>query len=566
MEGAMLQLQSLTGMVLSTRKLSARARMKSSAGRFSWLRISCAAFLVCVAAAIASPAQTFQTLVAFNLWDQDNNGVLVQGTDGNLYGTIEGRIFLNGKEGYICGVTCGTVFKVTPTGTGTVVYPFYGGYGGSAPISGLVLGRDGNFYGTTQGGGYGWNQSPGDGTVFKITPDGILTTLHDFDGTDGASPNAALVYTGGNFYGTTSGGGSNGQGTVFKITPDGILTTLHDFDGTDGASPNAALVYTNGNFYGTTSGGGSNGQGTVFKITPDGILTTLHDFDGTDGASPSVLVQAADGNFYGTTTHGGSYGAGTVFKITPSGTLTTLHSFDGTDGASPSPVLVQATDGNFYGTTSYGGTAFKITPAGVLTTLHRFRVAPVGGLVQATDGNFYGTTHPARLSSGVSVFKLSVGLGPFVKALSYSGKVGKIVEFLGQGVTSATKVSFNGTGASRTVVSGTYLIATVPRGATTGFVTVTTSGGTLKSNKIFRVIPQITTFGPTSGAPGTLVTITGVSLTQTRAVTFGGVKATFTVNSDTQVTATVPSGATAGKIVITTPGGTAVSAIDFTVT
>jgi hypothetical protein len=152
--------------------------------------------------------------------------------------------------------------------------------------------------------------------------------------------------------------------------------------------------------------------------------------------------------------------------------------------------------------------------------------------------------------------------------VSTSGNVGKTVEILGQGFTGTTAVSFNGTAAaSFTVVSSTYLTAIVPGGAKTGSVTVVTPGGTLTSNKAFRVTPQITSFSPTSGPVTTVVTIMGASLTQTTAVTFGGVKATtFTVNSDTQVTATVPSGAKTGRIGITTAGGTASSSGTFTVT
>jgi hypothetical protein len=190
-------------------------------------------------------------------------------------------------------------------------------------------------------------------------------------------------------------------------------------------------------------------------------------------------------------------------------------------------------------------------------------------LVQHTNGILYGDT--GRIFTGLSgygtFFSIHfIALPPFVSLLPYSGKVGNTIEFLGQGFTSKSAVSFNGTAATRTVVSGTYLTATVPNGATTGIVTVTTSGGKLNSNKIFRVTPQIASVSPTSGPVGTAVTITGVSLKQTTKVTFHGVKATFTVDSDTQVTAIVPTGALTGSIAITTPGGTATSATSFTVT
>lgn len=234
---------------------------------------------------------------------------------------------------------------------------------GDGPTGVLVQGTDGNFYSTTDLGG-----ANGNGTVFKITPAGTLTTLHNFDGTDGSVVFAGLVLaTDGNFYGTAEFGGTSnvcgpGCGTVFKITPTGTLTTLHDFKGTDGSYPGPLIQGADGNFYGITGGGGANGDGTVFKLTHSGTLTTLYSFcaqsgctDGSGPNSPMALVQGSDGNFYGTTFSGGTNNAGTVFKITPSGTLTTLYSFcsqtNCADGEAPYAGLVQATHGNFYGTT-----------------------------------------------------------------------------------------------------------------------------------------------------------------------------------------------------------------------
>jgi uncharacterized repeat protein (TIGR03803 family) len=332
----------------------------------------------CAAAVIASPAQTFTTLLSFNLTD-DGAGAstLVQGLDGNFYGTTTAGGADSCKIGPNSS-SCGTVFKLTPDGTLTTLHRF-DGKDGMSPNAGLVLATDGNFYGTTQfGGDLSCNAPSGCGTVFKLTPGGTLTTLHRFDFTDGFVPNGPLVQaTDGNFYGTANGGGANGDGTVFKITPGGTLTTLHNFDFTDGAFPSAGLVQaTDGDLYGTTSSGSGGARpfcgncGTVFKITPGGALTTLHTFDDTDGQYPYAgLVQATDGNLYGTTYGGGAYHYGTVFKIAPSGTLSTLHSFSGADGANPFlAALVQATDGNFYGTAGGGangdGTVFKITPGG----------------------------------------------------------------------------------------------------------------------------------------------------------------------------------------------------------
>jgi len=335
---------------------------------------ACAVLLVCAAAAITSQAQTLTTLASFN----GPNGCapissLVQGADGNFYGTTGD-----------CGLyNDGTVFKITPAGTLTTLYNF-------AAISinpgspGLIQATDGNFYGTTEYDG-AYNR----GTVFKITPGGTLMTLYSFGTSpaDGTVPTAALVQgADGSFYGTTSGGGAFSHGAIFKITPVGTLTTLYSFgtSSADGAVPTAALIQgADGNFYGTTSSGGAFNHGAIFKITPAGTVTTLYSFgaSSTDGANPqAALIQATDGNFYGTASQGGGpRGDGVVFKITPGGTLTTLYGFSpgGPDGTTPAAALIQAADGNFYGTTSGGGaddqgTIFKITPGGTLTTLYSF--------------------------------------------------------------------------------------------------------------------------------------------------------------------------------------------------
>ena len=268
--------------------------------------------------------------------------------------------------------------------------------------------------------------------------------------------------------------------------------------------------------------------------------------------------------------------------MTPGGTLTTLHFFaEPPDGIYPEVGLVQATDGNFYGTTageganSDGGTLFQITSGGTLTTLYSFCAMPYcpdgagpdGALLQATNGTFYGTTAVGGTSDEGTVFSLSVGLGPFVETQTASGKVGTAVKILGTNLTGATKVTLNGKPVVFTVVAPSLITTTVTAGASTGLVAVTTPSGTLTTFQKFRVTPQVLSFMPPSGPVGTLVTITGVSLRQTRRVTFGGVgPASFTVQSDTQVTATVPAGATTGLIVIKTAGGKQPSATAFTVT
>jgi uncharacterized repeat protein (TIGR03803 family) len=469
----------------------------------------------------------------------------------------------------------GTIFNISPGGALTTLYAFCGQYmcsDGDHSFGGVIQASDGNFYGTTQGGGINDN-----GTVFQLTPEGTFTTLYSFVGKDGSAPTAPLMQaTNGDLYGTTAGGGCYGAGTIFKMTLAGKLTRLHSFNGADGANPVGMLVQaTDGNFYGTTSGG----AGTVFEITPAGTLTTWHTFSGADGYSPVAgLVQAVNGNFYGTTSSGGANGDGTVFEITPAGTLTVLHNFAGygIDGANPGAALVQATDRNFYGTTTNGGdgdagTVFKITPGGRLSTLYSFDWGsgdlPYSGLLQATDGAFYGTTGQGGTDCCGTVYRLSMGLGPFVRTAPGSGKVGAPVVILGTNLAGTTAVTFHGTAAAFTVVSSSEITTEVPAGAGTGKVRVRTLSGTLWSNVAFRVRPQIKRIRPTSGPVGTQVQIIGVSLRQTTEVTFGGVAATeFSVNSDKQVTATVPASAVTGPITITTMGGTARSTKRFTVT
>jgi len=325
---------------------------------------------------------------------------LIQATDGNFYGTT--------SKGGINNI--GTVFKITPGGTRTTLYSFGTATNdGSTPDCGVAQASDGNLYGTTYSGG-----ASNLGTVFKITTGGTLTTLYQFSssGGDGAHPFAPPVQgSDGNFYGTTSQGGSAGYGTVFKITSGGTETVLYSFSGSggDGRNPyNPLLQATDGNFYGTTLNGGSSNIGTIFKITSGGTKTTLYHFGSVsgDGYNPfCALIQASDGDLYGTT-HGDSVNSfGTVFKITTGGTLTTLHTFSnvGNDARYPYAGLIQGIDGNFYGTTAGGGTGgsgtlFKMTPAGTATTLYSFGsvtndgLAPRSSLLYASDGNFYGTT------------------------------------------------------------------------------------------------------------------------------------------------------------------------------
>jgi uncharacterized repeat protein (TIGR03803 family) len=488
--------------------------MKSSKSLLTLgLALACAA--IALSLSVCAQAQTFTSLYSFCTESGCPDGAgpfgtMVQGRDGDIYGITQS----GGSSG------SGTFFKFTTADALTTLYTFCPSSpctDGATPFGGLVLATDGDFYGVTfEGGGtYGY------GTVFKITAAGKLTVLHTFEGTDGEEPEAALVQAdNGNFYGTTFRGGAYGEGTVFEITPSGTFRMLHSFCASsgcpDGSGPNGLTLAADGNLYGTTYTGGesscktSETNGTFFELTPTGTLTTLAVFCAPTGYLPdSALVQAANGNFYGTTLAGGDGSLvvyGTVYEMTSSGSITSLHSFcletGCNDGKTPM-ALTLGTDGNFYGITSGGGansgkgTVFEITPAGQLTTLHTFTStngnytggsSPDGPMLLHTNGTFYGSTGLGGKTASGTIFSLATGLGPFVKTIPTSGAAGKNVTILGTNLTGATAVSFDGTAATFKVVSATEITTTVPSGATSGTVTVTTSGGTkLSSNVAFQV-------------------------------------------------------------------------------
>jgi len=545
--------------------------------------------LVLLSGSMAANAQTYTPLYSYPQTDSGDTGiiwpsVLSQGRDGNLYSTIE----TNGTYTY------GTVYKMTTAGAYSAIYNFCAEGGpcastGGDPEGGVVLGFDGNLWGTTLNGG-----KDGGGTVFQVTPKGALKLVYSFTNAEDDSAPYFTVLQGqdGNMYGVSEEQYTTQYGSFFKLKTGGKITP-HPFDYTDGESPNLPVLGTDGNFYGTTySGGDATCQcGVIYKATPAGKITVLHKFTGFDG-SPydgeyplGILVEGSDGNFYGTTYEGGdngTYNGGTVFKITPEGTYSIIHSFVTVaptyDGELPRSGLTLGTDGNFYGTASRGGQAgygalYKITASGTETVIYSFCTvscndgySPNTPMVQHTNGDFYGNT--AGSSLGGSVFySLDVGVAPFVKLETWAAEVGATVQILGQGLTGASAVTFSGGLAAKIdSVSGTYMIAIVPAGALSGPVTVSTASGTLQSDRSFLVKPQVTGFIPGSGVVGTKVTITGVSLTQTTLVTIGGKAASFTVNSDTEVTATVPAGAKTGDAIsVTTTGGTASSAAKLVV-
>ncbi len=518
---------------------------------------------------------------------------IIQAHDGNFYGTT----LAGGAVSPVSG-GAGTVFQLTPSGTQTTLYSFCSQGGnnctdGTVPRD-LIEGPEGNFYGITENGG-----TNGNGTIFRITPAGALTTLYNFCNvggsacTDGAGPLGGLIFSiDGNFYGTTLRGGANGGGTIFKMTPAGALSTFYSFcsqggaNCTDGKNPSTTLVQgSDGDFYGMTAAGGANAAGTIFQVSHAFTVATMYSFCSqggsacTDGKNPqgvAGLVEGTDGNFYGTTENGGSASSsGTVFKITPFGVLTTLYRFCAAggscaDGAGPNGVI-QGTDLNFYGTTaifgasgSIGGTAFSVTPSGSLSTIYNFCTQHLGsvacadgaevlaGLIQGSDGNFYGDTNfggagDQAANSGAAggvAFKLAVS--PALTAPVRLSLANSQIQ-LGNPVTLSWNVS------PAPSITQTLCYAFVQGGAPgagtwTGQQVGTSSGGSY------------------SGSSSITPTETG---TYTYALTCGGTvsgSATLTVNSAATPTATATSTPTVSATATATDTATATSTPTATAT
>lgn len=482
----------------------------------------------CFAAAIASPAQTLTTLYTFDFTHgRAPNSPPIQGLNGNFYGLTangglsdDGTAFEITPQGTLTDLYSFCSYPTTGCST----------LNGFHPWGTLTLGLDGNFYGVNNEGGA--NTDPnvcpsGCGTVFKITPGGTVSILYDFCAqrgcTDGAAPTSLLQGADGNFYGTTDLAGENFTrcglapyycGTIFKLTAQGVLTTLYNFcaqkNCTDGSSPGSLLRASNGDFYGTTSGGGPSGDGVIFKITPGRAgYTVLKSFPFGYGPGFNGLMQARNGDLYGVSS--GNFSAswpGYVFRVTLSGKFAALYSFcqqtGCPDGSNPRGGMVQGTDGNLYGTTYAGGlnnsdyclnngcgTIFSLSPQGTFTNLYNFcslascadGYFPDGALTQGTDGKFYGATSESGYNG--TIFSFDVGLGPYIEAQPGLGKVGQLIKILGNNLTSTTAVSFNGTPAAFKIIADTFVSVTVPAGATTGQIQLTNSTGALSTKAPF---------------------------------------------------------------------------------
>jgi len=428
---------------------------------------------------IPATSQTVTTVASF---PGDNateypGGTPAQGRDGELYGTS-------------FGTTYGSVFKVSTGGSIKQLYAL-DGTNAINPFSGLTMSSDGSFYGTSSTG----TGSANAGVLFRVTPGGIYTVLHEFtENSSSEIPTAPPTLASNNdLYGTA-------YSSVYSYTPSGTFSTVISFTDVEGLT-DPLVQASNGNLYGTGNDGGANKCGGIFEITPAGSLLNTYSFNCTSqGGDPGgPLIQASDGNFYGLTPGDGKYDFGTVFRMNQKGIVTPIYSFQGapSDGVGCALGLVQGTDGYLYGVTQQGGTngngiIFQISTAGAYTVLYNFPqdTALPFGLLQHTDGKFYGFDAIAGTSGYGTVFSLDMGLGPFVTFVRHFGGVGQTVQILGQGLTGATSVTFNGvTATSFSVVKDTFMTAVVPSGATTGPVVVTTRSGALTSNVSFRVIP-----------------------------------------------------------------------------
>ncbi len=497
------------------------------------------AAICCFPAAVRAET-TLSTLYAFPNDGLSPNGYsrgavptgdMMQGADGNFYGTTVYGGSSTCNDGYVVG--CGAIFTLTPAGTQTVLYAFtYDSTTGTAvnggwPSAGLVQGPDGYFYGVASAFGDKTalcNTTGGCGTIFKVSSTGKFKLLYTFRGLtadcklmDGGQPRGRLLLArDGYFYGTTNQGGCGSGGTVFRISSTGAYTQLHVFQGnnnmSDGANPVAGLIQaTDGYLFGTTSFGGQFGYGTVFRMSTSGAIKVLHSFahssaTGTaaGGSQPlGSLVQASDGNLYGTTSQDGAGSAGTLFRITTAGTFTTLYDFtlNGSyTGIFPRAGLIQATDGKLYGTTWRGGidndgTVFSATLAGAVTEAASFTGDngrnPVAGVYQAADGTLVGTASGLGSGNGGTIVQANLGLLAPVPSLARftpsSGMAGTSVRLSGAGFVGAKKVTFNGTAATFSVTSATSIRATVPAGATTGPITVTSPAGSGMSKTKFTI-------------------------------------------------------------------------------
>jgi uncharacterized repeat protein (TIGR03803 family) len=423
-------------------------------------------------------AQVFTVLITFGKASSNPSFVTpVQGRDGRIYGTTSNEL-VSSSAGSIFVLDLNTGLRYTLHTFDTAT--------GASPAGGVTLGTDGNFYGTAETGG-----TAGYGVLYRITPSGTYTVLHNFaGGSDGVNPSSPpLQAADGNFYGTTGQITFQGDGpsTAYQYTASGTFTSFGPIPDTI-----APLIQgADGNLYGTSNGG----CGTIFELSTAGVMLNTYPLCGSGASYPiGPVMQASDGNFYGVQQDTGPLNYGAIYKMDQSGAVSSLYSMT---SASPYPDggLIQGTDGNLYGD-AWGApsTLFQITTTGAFTLLQTLTSqdgAGVGAaLLQHSNGKFYGTGYALGGTGGFgTLFSLDTGLAPFVSLVKQQGRAGSLVQILAQGLTGSTSVTFNGVPAkSYHVVSSTYMTAVVPASATTGPVVVTTPTGTLTSNRNFQIV------------------------------------------------------------------------------
>ncbi len=529
--------------------------------------IICTLLIFCVGGAITASAQTFTSLASFNFDNGDEpEGPMVQDSTGNFYGTTSS-----------VGTTPGVVYKMTSDGTLTALYSFCSVNpncaDGSQPSPVIVLGTDGNLYGTTALGG-----ANNTGTFFKMTLAGALTTIASFPAGTSYGGGALIQGADSNFYGTspgTKGGTNTTSGSVFKLTSDGTLSSVYTFctaaNCTDGADPEGSLIQgTDGNLYGTTFDGGANNSGSVYKLTTTGTLSTLYSFcavlsgsNCNDGNSPAAgVIQGSDGNFYGTTPLGGANTFGSVYKLTPAGVLTTLYSLCAqttcTDGKFSYGSLVEAQPNVFLGTAQQGGAngkglIFEIDNSGsspAASTLYSFCAvtnctdgrAPYAGLLKGSDGNFYGTTQLGGANSDGTTYSLDAGLGS-TPSFTLSATAVSVAPS-SSGTSTVTITDVNGFSASVALT----VTSTLPTGVTAAF---NPTSATTTSTLTF-------TTDSTAVAGETSVTIQGVSggITQTTTVDLTVTSASsgsYSLSAGAASPASINAGASATSTITVTP-------------
>jgi uncharacterized repeat protein (TIGR03803 family) len=549
-------------------------------------RLAAVCVLLVTFVAASAQAQTYTDLYDFNCAIGGcfpyNFGYLTQGLNGNLFGTTtQTNSFL-----------LGGVFEISRSG-GLVAnfYDFDGLSDGGYPNAGVILASDGNLYGgSAADGAFGF------GTLYLVTPAQKQSVVHAFTSSEGAPLVAPVEVNSGTtdaLYGITN------NGTTYQYTlPKGPYKKFAKK--APGPAFGPLIQAPDGNLYGVTQTGGTNNLGAVFQMTTAGAIKVIHNFSGADGSAPNGPLTwnfsevTWDGNLYGTTSTGGANGSGEIFQVsTASYVLTVLHSFDpfaggftcNNDGGSPAAGLTFESSGLFYGVNSFGGancigTIFETNTTGGFRKIFDFNESgPTYGdiayttLMKATDGCFYGLTSSGGQPNGQTNpmgNAYSLCSPNVISIVKVDGPIfvlpGVAVQILGDNLSQTLQVAFNRESAQFSPQADTFLIAQVPSDAVDGFVSVTLDSGLqMQTDSTIHILPMITNLDPSSGAVGTQVGIVGGGFAGATKVTFGGVKASFTVATPTLIQATVPRGAKTGKVAVTTPNGTAKSKQTFTV-